>query len=141
MLHALGFIHEKSRDDRDDFVRINRANIAADAIGEVKITATDSFCLSDQFSKYSASSVTNQSTSYDYGSVMHYGLFAFRYSFHVSKFSNFSSNGQATLTATRQLPTGVRIGQRDSASSIDYTELNRMYNCQGSNAGGWGQKL
>ncbi|XP_076066921.1 blastula protease 10-like [Oratosquilla oratoria] len=65
--HALGFYHEQSRSDRDDYVIINFENIKSDKTGNFKIRTT----LTD--------------VPYDYTSVMHYG----------SKF--FSINGEFTL--------------------------------------------
>ncbi|XP_028449986.1 high choriolytic enzyme 1-like [Perca flavescens] len=67
--HALGFRHEHTRSDRDNYVRINWANINPQ--------------MAYNFNKQ----VTNNlNTSYDYSSIMHYARTA------------FSINGQDTIT-------------------------------------------
>ncbi|XP_062390746.1 hatching enzyme 1.2-like [Sardina pilchardus] len=60
LLHALGFLHEQTRGDRDKYVKINWENIQAG--------------VSQNFAKYSTN---NLNTAYDYGSVMHYSRKAF----------------------------------------------------------------
>ena len=55
-------------------------------------------------------------SSYDYGSIMHYGEYA------------FSANGKKTIVAI-QNPTAT-IGQRQHLSSNDISELNILYDCQ-----------
>ena len=57
--HALGFYHEQSRTDRDDYVVINLINI------------DDS--KESNFRKAAIGEVNNHSVPYDYSSVMHYG--------------------------------------------------------------------
>ncbi|EDO45685.1 predicted protein, partial [Nematostella vectensis] len=67
--HALGFLHEQSRPDRDQYVTIVWNNIADGKI--------------DQFKIYG--SIDSLGTPYDYGSVMHYAPRA------------FTKNGQPTI--------------------------------------------
>ena len=55
--HALGFRHEQSRPDRDDYVTIKTENI--------KENKTNNFLKDD--------TLDSHRISYDYGSVMHYG--------------------------------------------------------------------
>lgn len=71
LMHALGFMHEQNRSERDNYVQINWANVKSGT----KIN----------FDKASASSTSAFNVPYDYGSVMHYSRNA------------FSSNGQATI--------------------------------------------
>ncbi|KAG5833153.1 hypothetical protein ANANG_G00272820 [Anguilla anguilla] len=60
LMHALGFVHEQSRSDRDRYVTILWDNILQDQV--------------HNFKKY----VTNNlNTAYDYTSIMHYGRYAF----------------------------------------------------------------
>uniref|UniRef100_A0A8C2AB00 Metalloendopeptidase n=1 Tax=Cyprinus carpio TaxID=7962 RepID=A0A8C2AB00_CYPCA len=59
LMHALGFVHEQSRSDRDHHVSILWENII------------DS---KHNFKKYETN---NLNTAYDYSSVMHYGRYAF----------------------------------------------------------------
>ncbi len=68
ILHAAGFLHEQSRPDRDNFVRINTQNILPG--------------FETQFATESGTIFGN----YDYESIMHYGSTA------------FSRNGNATIS-------------------------------------------
>ncbi|MCP9258562.1 Metalloendopeptidase [Dirofilaria immitis] len=56
--HALGFWHEQSRPDRDNYVTVRWENIDRDSKG--------------QFLKELPSDVDNGNVPYDYGSIMHY---------------------------------------------------------------------
>lgn len=60
LLHALGFYHEQSRFDRDNYVKILFENIQAGT--------------ENNFNKY-ALNVANYSTDYDFRSIMHYEWF------------------------------------------------------------------
>ena len=57
--HAVGFQHEQTRPDRDDYVQIIRQNIPPH--------------LYYNFQKYSTSTVDDHGVPYDYKSIMHYG--------------------------------------------------------------------
>ncbi|XP_037781914.1 zinc metalloproteinase nas-4-like [Penaeus monodon] len=100
MYHALGFYHEQSRFDRDDYVTIMWNNIEAGA--------------EHNFDKYSSNVIGGFGEQYDYGSVMHYSAYA------------FSSNGQKTIVT---LDPDATIGQRVGLSEIDLRKLMNMYNC------------
>ncbi|XP_063238329.1 hatching enzyme 1.2 [Bacillus rossius redtenbacheri] len=100
MLHALGFYHQQSAPERDDFVTINWQNIKTGK--------------EHNFQKHNASRVTNYGILYDYGSVMHYSAHA------------FSKNGEPTITP---LDKEAEIGQRDGLSEKDVAKLHYMYNC------------
>ncbi|KAM6986727.1 high choriolytic enzyme 2 [Aplochiton taeniatus] len=60
LMHALGFVHEQSRSDRDGHVEILWDNILQSQV--------------HNFKKYETN---NLNTAYDYSSVMHYGKYAF----------------------------------------------------------------
>lgn len=68
-LHALGWIHEQSRMDRDEFITVHFENIP-----------------SNWHSQWDKSNSDYSNTEYDYVSVMHYGEYA------------ASSNGEKTMT-------------------------------------------
>ncbi|XP_021450047.2 high choriolytic enzyme 1-like [Oncorhynchus mykiss] len=68
-LHALGFQHEQTRSDRDQYIRINWSNID-----------------SNMAYNFDKQNTNNLNTPYDYSSVMHYGKTA------------FSINGMDTIT-------------------------------------------
>lgn len=97
--HAVGLWHEQSREDRDTFVRIVFANIAADAQHNFNQHITDGDDLG----------------AYDFGSIMHYGPTA------------FSTNGQATIVPRNPLPPGVTMGQRNGLSAGDIAGVRAMY--------------
>ncbi|XP_064182270.1 hatching enzyme 1.2-like isoform X3 [Anguilla rostrata] len=67
--HVLGFYHEHTRSDRDEYVRINWENVAPRTIYNFQKQNTN-----------------NLNTPYDYTSIMHYGRTA------------FSTNGKDTIT-------------------------------------------
>lgn len=71
IMHALGFLHEHTRHDREQFVKINVQNIRPDAM--------------KNFKKDKRKESTTNGIGYDLGSVMHYSLMA------------FSSNGKPTI--------------------------------------------
>lgn len=73
MMHTLGFHHEQTRPDRDNYVRIKFENIEAGKSGN--------------FNMDHAPSTTSFGTPYDYDSVMHYTP------------GSFSKNGYNTIEA------------------------------------------
>lgn len=101
LIHALGFYHEQSATNRDQYVRINYENVNT---GQ-----------GHNFDKYEASLITNFGVGYDYGSIMHYSSHA------------FSKNGLPTITP---LQAGKSIGQRIGMSAMDIAKINAMYNCK-----------
>ncbi|NXK19401.1 MEP1A protein, partial [Arenaria interpres] len=103
ILHALGFYHEQSRTDRDDYV-----NIWWDQIIPGK---------EHNFLKYNDSYITDLNTPYDYESLMHYEPFSF-------------NKNESIPTITAKIPEfDDVIGQRLDFSAIDLERLYRMYNC------------
>ncbi|XP_059200939.1 meprin A subunit beta [Centropristis striata] len=105
-LHALGFWHEQSRSDRDDYV-----NIMWDRISEGK---------EHNFNTYDDTTSSSLGVPYDYGSMMHYSKNAFR-------------NGTEPTIVTKIPAFSDVIGQRMEFSDSDLLKLSRLYNCtQGS---------
>ncbi|XP_053737719.1 meprin A subunit beta-like isoform X2 [Synchiropus splendidus] len=102
-LHALGFYHEQSRPDRDDFVTIVFENILEGRSHNFDIAAASS----------------TQGVPYDYWSVMHYGKNAF-------------SNGNGSTIITEDPKYQDVIGQRQAMSPRDVEELNLRYDCNDS---------
>ena len=97
ILHALGMYHEHTRCDRDTFVQILTANIASGYSGNFTRQCSGA---SDVF-------------SYNEGSIMHYGPYA------------FSSNGLPTIVSLRGLDN--QMGQRSGMSNVDVQTINSMY--------------
>ncbi|KAE8605304.1 hypothetical protein XENTR_v10015058 [Xenopus tropicalis] len=106
ILHALGFYHEQSRSDRDDYVKIWWEEITSG--------------MEHNFNKYEDNYITDLNTPYDYESVMHYGPLSFNKNPDVP-----------TITAKIEAFNDI-IGQRLDFSEIDLERLNRMYNCTAS---------
>ncbi|KAM9435613.1 meprin A subunit beta [Clarias gariepinus] len=101
-LHALGFWHEQSRSDRDDYV-----NIMWDQIEAGK---------EHNFNTYDDTVSSALGFPYDYTSVMHYSKTAF--------------NKDTKPTIVTKIPEFMdMIGQRMEFSSSDVRKLNRLYNC------------
>jgi len=95
--HAVGFFHEQTRRDRDDWVTINTANISSSS--------------QHNFAKYNVS--TGQDLGpYDFGSIMHYSSYA------------FSINGQPTIL---KKDGGTIEGQRVALSTNDVAAALNMY--------------
>ncbi|KAF4013451.1 hypothetical protein G4228_005104 [Cervus hanglu yarkandensis] len=103
ILHALGFYHEQSRTDRDDYVNIWWDEILPG--------------YQHNFNTYDDSFTTDLNTPYDYESLMHYRPLSF-------------NKNDSVPTITAKIPEfNSIIGQRMDFSAIDLERLNRMYNC------------
>ncbi|XP_042337589.1 meprin A subunit beta, partial [Plectropomus leopardus] len=101
-LHALGFWHEQSRSDRDDYVQI-----MWDRISEGR---------EHNFNTYDDTTSSSLGVPYDYGSMMHYSKNAFR-------------NGTEPTIVTKIPAFSDVIGQRMEFSDSDLLKLHRLYNC------------
>ncbi|XP_065682607.1 zinc metalloproteinase nas-4 isoform X1 [Hydra vulgaris] len=101
MMHAIGFIHEQSRSDRNNYVDVKFDNIITSLIGN--------------FYMYSFGNINNLNVPYNYWSVMHYSNDA------------FSKNGKDTLVA--KVDQGLKFGQRTQLSHLDVQQINRLYPC------------
>ncbi|KAI5104702.1 meprin A subunit beta isoform X1 [Silurus meridionalis] len=101
-LHALGFWHEQSRADRDDYV-----TIMWDRIEQGK---------EHNFKKYTDATSSSLNVPYDYGSMMHYSKNSFR-------------NGTEPTIVTNIPSFSDVIGQRMEFSDSDLLKLSRLYNC------------
>ncbi|XP_070205812.1 uncharacterized protein [Littorina saxatilis] len=101
MLHVLGFFHEHSRPDRDQWVEILLQNVQA---GKER-----------NFDRLPVDFVDTLGVEYDYGSIMHYSRSAFSY------------NGQPTLLPKRD--PYANLGQRDGFSQKDVEKINKLYRC------------
>ncbi|CAF1633502.1 unnamed protein product [Adineta ricciae] len=99
-IHALGFWHEQSRPDRDDYITIDFSNVRPGT--------------EHNFNKYSIELTDTLNLPYDYNSVMHYSKTA------------FSVNGSPTIITKDP---NVWIGQRNTLSANDIQEIRRYYNC------------
>ena len=105
--HAVGFWHEQSRPDRDNYVRINLDNIMPLRRHNFERRRND---------------VNSLGSVYDYGSVMHYPINAFSQcsgcqTIQVTNDAAYHAQGRPTL------------GQRNGLSTRDVQQANRLYSC------------
>jgi len=105
--HSLGFHHEQSRPDRDQYVEILYKNIKSG--------------MGRNFVKQSPESTNSMGTPYDYQSMMHYHWDAF-------------GSGRMTIRTkdpSQQYEIGNGIGDW-GFSPIDIIQFNRLYSCKGT---------
>lgn len=100
LIHAIGYFHEQSRTDRDDFVTINWGNIPSD--------------VAYNFDKFSPGEVDAHGVEYDYSSIMHYDAYAFAIDRNVPTIIPHNS--------------GATLGN-DRLTDKDMAKINRMYQC------------
>ncbi|KAK0044104.1 zinc metalloproteinase nas-13 [Biomphalaria pfeifferi] len=101
--HAVGFFHEQSRPDRDDYITIVTENVESNKLSN--------------FEKIPLSSLDTFRVPYDYTSVMHYGS------------TYFSKNGLTTIRTKNPSFQDV-IGNSKGLSFMDIKLANLMYTCQ-----------
>ncbi|XP_041421584.1 meprin A subunit beta [Xenopus laevis] len=104
-LHALGFWHEQSRSDRDDYVTIVWDRILPGR--------------EHNFNAYDDTRSDSLNVPYDYSSVMHYSKTAFQ-------------SGTEPTIVTKIAAFSDVIGQRMDFSDYDLEKLNQLYNCSSS---------
>lgn len=97
--HAWGLWHEQSREDRDTKIKILWQNIQSGREHNFNQHINDG----------------DDIGSYDYGSIMHYGRYA------------FSKNNQPTIES---IPPGKTLGQRNGLSSNDIAAIKSIYSCK-----------
>ena len=95
--HAVGFVHEHTRPDRDQYITIAWDNIA--------LEKQHNFDVPDHAVKTRG--------AYDYNSIMHYGEMF------------FSTNGSPTIVAAND--EAINMGQRVSLSEGDITAVQALY--------------
>ncbi len=99
--HAVGFWHEQSRPDRDDYVDILYDNIRNG--------------YDHNFRKLSDYDVDSLGIGYDYNSIMHYNKWAFARHYRLD-----------TIRAKDQ---DIPIGGGYELSELDILQANRLYRC------------
>lgn len=96
--HALGLLHEHTRNDRDQYVLVNYDNIVTGKEHNFAIpTAND-----------------RDYGEYDYASIMHYGAYF------------FSNNGSPTISPYYDI-SGTIMGQRTALSDGDLAAIDSIY--------------
>lgn len=118
LMHAIGFYHQHSASDRDDFIRINWENIKSGR--------------THNFKKYDKSVITDYGIPYDYESVMHYSSKAFskngRTTIEPIVRAIFQLFQQETLDCFLTFQYQFEgLGQRFGLSEKDVLKINSMY--------------
>lgn len=111
LMHAIGFWHEQSRPDRDEYVEIIWENIKKG--------------MENQFNKYKHSKVDSMDFDYDYNSLMHYSK------------RTFSRNGKPTVRALNN--PYMSLGRSVGFSYLDIKKLNALYDCKNKDKVGWSE--
>ncbi|GFY61963.1 zinc metalloproteinase nas-13 [Trichonephila inaurata madagascariensis] len=107
LMHALGFLHEQSRFDRDEYVKVVWSNIIEG--------------MEPNFEKLYPAEIDDLSLDYDYRSIMHYRAFFFA-----------KDRSLPTLRPTdKQVPLkALGIGQAEGTfSQLDIQKINKFYEC------------
>uniref|UniRef100_A0A8R1ENA6 Metalloendopeptidase n=1 Tax=Caenorhabditis japonica TaxID=281687 RepID=A0A8R1ENA6_CAEJA len=102
-MHAIGFWHQQSRDDRDDHVTIDLSNILPNQ--------------QYNFQKMPLSTAQLLNVPYDYGSVMQYYPYAF--AIDSSKYTILAKDSKYQNS----------MGQREAPAFSDLIAVNTLYNC------------
>ncbi|CAF2377320.1 unnamed protein product [Rotaria sp. Silwood2] len=102
LLHAVGFAHEQTRPDRDQYVTINYNNIETGK--------------ENNFQRYLTSEVNTLSKEYDITSIMHY------------KWNAFSKNGQPTIIPKVNVSQTV-MGSSVQMTNLDIEKVKAYYGC------------
>ncbi|XP_040575783.1 low choriolytic enzyme [Lepeophtheirus salmonis] len=128
MLHILGFAHEQTRPDRDQFVRIYWSRIKRSSISNyfraIDINSRERPPVCDPMSTqasfdncYSGFKTRTFGLDYDYGSIMHYGL------------KDFTTTTQDTMRVLKPVPPGIVIGKAEAMTKLDALKVQARYDC------------
>lgn len=101
LMHALGFLHEQSRSDRDRYVKILWQNIITDMMVN--------------FDSFSSSEVSDLGLPYDITSLMQY------------KWNAFTKNGEATILPVDSSVSKFTLGSSDNLSEGDKRKIIKLY--------------
>lgn len=99
--HALGFWHEQSRTDRDEYLQILWENVPAQ--------------YKEAFAKYGKDKIDSLGVPYDYTSIMHY------------PWNAFSTTGRDTVKPLKHVP---NPGPYKYISNSDVEQAKRFYKCK-----------
>ena len=99
--HAVGFFHEHTRSDRDQYITVNTDNIRDGR--------------EDNFEKHRLGWTNTLGYGYDYASIMHYRNTAFAKSY-----------SRPTIVAKDE---GIVFGVAEELSPLDILKANKLYGC------------
>ncbi|MFY0569949.1 M12 family metallopeptidase [Archangium lansingense] len=101
LMHALGFYHEQSRPDRDQFITINFQNIGRGMESQFDVCRD----------------CTTQDIPYEYASIMHYGAQA------------FTNNGRDTMVPKQRGARIAEPYDKPGLTALDVKKLHKLYQC------------
>ena len=117
--HTVGFWHEQSRPDRDNYVWINESNVMAG--------------LKYNFMKRSSTQINSRGYEYDYGSIMHYSTTEFvRENCSGCKTIEVNNNTAYVKQGSPVIGHGLKLG----LSKGDIQQANNLYSCPKSGVKG-----
>ncbi|XP_055341768.1 zinc metalloproteinase nas-14-like isoform X2 [Paramacrobiotus metropolitanus] len=111
LMHTMGFLHEQSRSDRDNYVTIIWDNISEDN--------------REQFQKYDTG--ITYGLPYDYESVMHYAYNAF-------------AKDNSTPTIVPKVKR-AKVGQNENLSTLDVVRIQKCFRCSTATGSGLQAKV
>ena len=107
--HAIGFYHEHSRPDRDEYVEIITSNIDMIDPG-----------LQGEYQLLETSRINSLGVGYDYNSIMHYDRYL----------GTVDSNGQyIQKEIIRPKDPNITVGEARGLSLLDIIQTNLLYSC------------
>lgn len=120
LLHAVGFAHEQTRPDRDNYVTINWGNIQA---------GTES-----NFQAFTTSQVNTMGFAYDYCEFCFIFYYNTIYIYHLDsvmhyEWNAFSKNGYATIQPKSSSISLTSLGSASTMTSIDIQKVKKYYGC------------
>ncbi|XXF76262.1 M12 family metallopeptidase [Myxococcaceae bacterium GXIMD 01537] len=101
LMHALGFYHEQSRPDRDQFITVNFQNVGRGMESQFDV----------------CQDCTTQAIPYEYASIMHYGAQA------------FTNNGRDTMVPKQRGAQLVEPYDKPGLTALDVKKLHKLYGC------------
>ena len=114
-LHALGFYHEHTRSDRNNFVRVNRENVEPENLGNFE-------------NNWGQMDTNNLNEPYDYCSFMHYDARAggrFRSGRQLPVIEPLQSKVDQGLPCVEL----DNIGRSERITNIDINKVCKLYEC------------
>ncbi|XP_055356225.1 hatching enzyme 1.2-like [Paramacrobiotus metropolitanus] len=115
LLHVLGFLHEHTRMDRDEFIKIDLDNVEAKFRG--------------QFAKYSRRNSWYRRIPYDIRSVMHYASEAFARDPQKPVITTLTLQNAGSITLSGLIRPATVL------SDLDYERINEAYGCSPQSPG------
>ncbi|WPB75312.1 M12 family metallopeptidase [Archangium violaceum] len=101
LMHALGFYHEQSRPDRDQYITVNFQNVGRGMESQFDVCRD----------------CTTQDIPYEYNSIMHYGAQA------------FTSNGRDTMVPKQRGAQIVEPYDKPGLTALDVKKIHKLYQC------------